>query len=141
MENASKALITAGAILLSVLFISLGIMVFNNAKSAVGGANLNKEELAAFNSQWETYTSKKQLSASELRTMFSAIIANNVTEKNNSVSRLIKVECAAGVLDASSAKIDKVAIEQMPASVSASKTFKVSASYSNGLITLLTITN
>lgn len=42
MENASKALIIAGAILLSVLIISLGIMVYNNAKNTVGSANLSQ---------------------------------------------------------------------------------------------------
>ena len=30
MENASKALIIAGAILLAILLISLGIMIFNH---------------------------------------------------------------------------------------------------------------
>ena len=32
MENASKALIIAGAILLSILLISLGLIVYNQAK-------------------------------------------------------------------------------------------------------------
>ena len=41
MENASKALIIAGAILLSILIISLGIMVFQNAKSTVGSADMS----------------------------------------------------------------------------------------------------
>ena len=36
MENASKALIIAGAILLSILIISLGIMVYSNAKNTYG---------------------------------------------------------------------------------------------------------
>lgn len=32
MENASKALIIAGAILISILLISLGIIMFNSSK-------------------------------------------------------------------------------------------------------------
>ena len=55
MENASKALIIAGAILLSILIISLGIMVYNNAKNTVGSSNLDKQEIQTFNSQWEQY--------------------------------------------------------------------------------------
>ena len=35
MENASKALIIAGAILLAILLISLGIMIFNQAHMRV----------------------------------------------------------------------------------------------------------
>ena len=34
MENASKALIIAGAILLAILIIALGVFIFNKAKSA-----------------------------------------------------------------------------------------------------------
>lgn len=41
MENASKALIIAGAILISILLISLGIIMFNASKGttdqAIGG--------------------------------------------------------------------------------------------------------
>ena len=35
MENASKALIIAGAILLAILLISLGIYIFSQAQSVV----------------------------------------------------------------------------------------------------------
>ena len=55
MENASKALIIAGAILLSILIIGLGMMIFNNAKDAISGANLDRETISAFNSKFETY--------------------------------------------------------------------------------------
>lgn len=39
MENASKALIIAGAILISILLISLGIVMFNASKSTTGKAS------------------------------------------------------------------------------------------------------
>ena len=38
MENASKALIIAGAILISILLISLGIVMFNASKGTTGQA-------------------------------------------------------------------------------------------------------
>lgn len=38
MENASKALIIAGAILISILLISLGIIMFNSSKGTTGQA-------------------------------------------------------------------------------------------------------
>ena len=55
MENASKALIIAGAILLSILIIALGVFVFNQAKSAVGNTGLSDQEVAAFNSKFDSY--------------------------------------------------------------------------------------
>ena len=55
MENASKALIIAGAILLSILIIALGVFIFNQSKSAMGNVGLSDQEVAAFNSKWESY--------------------------------------------------------------------------------------
>ena len=39
MENASKALIIAGAILISILLISLGIVMFNASKGTTAQAS------------------------------------------------------------------------------------------------------
>lgn len=91
MENASKALIIAGAILLSILIISLGIMVYNNAKNTVGSANLSKQEIQTFNSQWETYVGENK-TASEVRTMIQAVIANNAAETKSGENRTVKVK-------------------------------------------------
>lgn len=93
MENASKALIIAGAILLSILIISLGIMVYNNAKNTVGSANLSKQEIQTFNSQWETYVGENK-TASEVRTMIQAVIANNAAETKSGENRIVKVNNA-----------------------------------------------
>ena len=81
MENASKALIIAGAILLSILIISLGIMVYNNAKNTVGSASLDKQEIQTFNSYFEKYVGDNK-TASEVRTMISEVIASNASENN-----------------------------------------------------------
>ena len=90
MENASKALIIAGAILLSILIISLGIMVYNNAKNTVGSANLNKQEIETFNSQWETYQGQNK-TASEVKTMIRAVIASNASETKAGTNRYVTV--------------------------------------------------
>ena len=49
MENASKALIIAGAILISILLISLGIIMFNASKGTTNqaGATANQMESGA----------------------------------------------------------------------------------------------
>ena len=59
MENASKALIIAGAILLSILIIALGVFVFNQAKSSIGNTGLSDQEVAAFNSKFDSYEGKQ----------------------------------------------------------------------------------
>ena len=88
MENASKALIIAGAILLSILIVSLGIMVFQSAKNTVSSSNLNKQEIESFNSQWEGYEGTKK-TASEVRSVAQAIIASNASESKGGTNRWI----------------------------------------------------
>lgn len=52
MENASKALIIAGAILLAILIIGLGMLVFTNASETIRRANLDEYALKAENSKF-----------------------------------------------------------------------------------------
>ena len=59
MENASKALIIAGAILLSILIIALGIYVFNMAKSATSDNALSDVEKQQFNGPFQEYEGSK----------------------------------------------------------------------------------
>ena len=55
MENASKALIIAGAILLAILLISLGIMIFNQAQDTVNNSGMSQAEITAFNNKFLKY--------------------------------------------------------------------------------------
>ena len=76
MENASKALIIAGAILLSILIIGLGVAVFNNANSTSGKADLSVQEIAAHNAQFEAYDGR--IKGQQVRTLVNMIKKNNV---------------------------------------------------------------
>ncbi len=55
MENASKALIIAGAILLSILIIGIGMFIYQQATEAIEGANMNSEQIAAYNAEFLNY--------------------------------------------------------------------------------------
>ena len=55
MENASKALIIAGAIILPILIIGLGMFIFQKANSATEGADLSSQKVKAYNSVFEQY--------------------------------------------------------------------------------------
>ena len=52
MENASKALIIAGAILLTLLIIGLAMGVLNRMSGTISNANLNSEEAQAHNGKF-----------------------------------------------------------------------------------------
>ena len=74
MENASKALLIAGAILLAILIISLGIIVINNSRDTINGANVDKQAAETFNNQFEIYVSNTA-TASQARSIISSAFA------------------------------------------------------------------
>ena len=55
MENASKALIIAGAILLSIAIIGIGMYVFRMASSTINEANMSAQEIDAYNAEFQKY--------------------------------------------------------------------------------------
>ena len=122
MENASKALIIAGAILLSILIISLGLMVYNNSKNTVNNASLDEQEIGVFNSKWESYLGTGK-TASEVQTMISAMIASNAAESKKGTGRYVS-------LTPNSTKAVTKAVTAMPSisytNLSTSKTYTVS---------------
>ena len=56
MENASKALIIAGAILLSILIIGLGMTIYQKASGAMNGADLGGTQVQTYNAEFLQYT-------------------------------------------------------------------------------------
>ncbi len=76
MENASKALIIAGAILLAIVIISLGLIVVNNVRSTVDNASLNEQEILAFNSKFTSYEGEN-VSGSRVNSLLQQVMATN----------------------------------------------------------------
>ena len=90
MENASKALIIAGAILLSILLISLGIMIFNQAQDATKNSGMSQAQVSTFNNKFSKYEGKK-IKGSEVNGMIQEVVASNGDEDNQNASRIITV--------------------------------------------------
>lgn len=61
MENASKALIIAGAILLSILIIGIGMYIYNSSTNSINGAvgQISQQEVSSFNNQFSMYEGKQ----------------------------------------------------------------------------------
>lgn len=80
MENASKALIIAGAILISILLISIGILLINSGKdiTSTGVSQMASQEIQSFNSQFMPYEGTNK-SVTEAISIIDLIIANNAT--------------------------------------------------------------
>ncbi len=90
MENASKALIIAGAILLSILIISLGIAIFNQASGVVNNNAMTEVEVNSFNQKFEQYTGDKVRGAN-INALIQAVNTNNMAN-NDDASKQVTIE-------------------------------------------------
>ena len=86
MENASKALLIAGSILIVILLIAVGMMVFGGAQSNIEGsiASMSSQEKEAFNNQYLMYNGKQK--GSSVKSMINKVIANNSNEGTHVVN-------------------------------------------------------
>ena len=76
MENASKALIIAGAILLAILIISLGIMIYNQAAGIAQNNSMNELEIQQFNQKFTQYEGS-EIRGSSVRALQQVVNASN----------------------------------------------------------------
>lgn len=81
MENASKALIIAGAILISILLISLGIMIYNQAGDIINNNQMDELAITQFNQKFTQYQGKR--SGSQVKSLLQQVISSNANEENS----------------------------------------------------------
>ncbi len=86
MENASKALIIAGAILISILLITIGIILINSGKdiTTTGASQMSSQNIQTFNSQFTAY--EGTVKGSQVRSLLNAVRASNVTDEAHQVA-------------------------------------------------------
>lgn len=109
MENASKALIIAGAILIAILLISVGILVMNSTGNMQDQVSSSADSMAieTFNSQFLSYETDTN-SAAQIRTLISKVNASNASHDATTTADEKYVEVAWGQgLSASTLKSTK----------------------------------
>ena len=77
MENATKALMIAGAVLIAILIIGVGMMIYNSAQGSIEGATskISQQEIEIFNSGFTQY--EGNVSGSQVKALMSSVINNN----------------------------------------------------------------
>ena len=90
MENASKALIIAGAILLAILIITLGILIFNQASEITRSSSISDVEVLQFNEKFKSHEGTN-VRGSEVNSLLNTIVQNNVANQDDT-SRQVQVE-------------------------------------------------
>lgn len=127
MENSTKALIIAGAILITITLISLGLVVINKTRGTQNVVGDNSESMAVqtFNSQFTSYVGDN-IKAIKVKDLISLVKSSNIYY---------------GFDDSTAVGTNKfIKIEKKGFStISASKTYKVQATYSQGYVSVITI--
>ena len=94
MENASKALIIAGAILLAILIISLGIYIFTQASEITKSNNLNEVEILNFNEKFKSFEGEN-VRGGEVNSLLNRIVQNNVANQTDE-SKQVEIKVTGG---------------------------------------------
>lgn len=83
MENASKALLIAGSVLIVILIIGVGMLIFNSIDSITGQAGDQADAMAiqTFNDQFMSYEGTN-MTASQTKGLINKINASNVNSSN-----------------------------------------------------------
>ena len=77
MENATKALLIAAAVLIAILIISLGLVVYTSSAETVKQANLSQQEVQAANEKFARYNGTNKR-GSEVNAMLNTVLNANV---------------------------------------------------------------
>lgn len=148
MENASKALIMAGAILIAIMIVSLGIMIFSNmSNSAKNAANMDEQEIANFNAKITPYTGES-VSGSQVNALIQLVISiDNNAISSGELGRAVSITYPATSGGTNTISAGKTEIQYSAPSATRKvetgkgKYYKVNADYgSNGLINQITVT-
>ena len=133
MENASKALIIAGAILLAILLISLGIMIFTQAQDTVSGSGMSEAEVTAFNQKFTKY--EGTVKGSMVKSLVQEVRANNANKANDEKQVYLKGACVEGGTETTNGTT-----EPTTSKIVNTDTYTVTVTkYNDGRVSLITI--
>lgn len=126
MENASKALIIAGAILLSILIIGLGMTIYQKASGAMDGADLGGQQVQVYNAEFENY--KGTQTGANVRALVQVIQSHNRTKADDTTLQ-ISVSLENGGQQTNTPTDKSSTVEEPESSVSSVAVSKIKAGW------------
>lgn len=163
MENASKALLIAGAILICILLIAIGMYIYNSAQSTIQTAagQMGQQDKEMYNSMIKKYVGNSK-KGSDVKQMIEDVISQNSQYVNESgkfisihvgtiagydSSTLESVTKAANVYENDSSENTQDTIDAardeyrvLKQKISAGKNYTVTESEKDGIIYAVTVT-
>ena len=136
MENASKALIIAGSILVSIVIITLGVAIVSNVTETIQkNSNLSEQEIATYNEPFNAYLGTR--SGTQVKNLLSAVVNHNNANIDDESRQIIAQNSdASGVTSAPTQQVSAAEINALKQQVKSGKTYTVSLGYdsNSGLI-------
>lgn len=130
MENASKALIIAGAILLSILIIGLGMAIYQQASGAIGNANMDQQKIQAYNSEFASYEGTK--SGTQVRALLDIIRSHNLANTDDPSLNVKVLDIGTSAADTTTAPdklVTAAEVNNIKKQINAGKTYTVDFGY------------
>ena len=88
MENATKALLIAAAVLVAILIISLGLVVYNMASETIDSVNFSGQEITAFNEKFTQYEGTN-VRGTEVNAMLKTVLNSNMQSMSEGLNPTI----------------------------------------------------
>lgn len=132
MENASKALLIAGAILICILLIAIGMYIYQSANATVDSAvsQMSQQEKDIYNAKIKPYL-KDIVKGSEVKSMIDNIVSMNQENVGNS-GKFISIETAGNIATFKSTLTNGVALTNYNGGKALSDACKAANFYDNG---------
>lgn len=97
MENATKALLIAAAVLIAILLISFGVYIINSTGDVINssGDALGDLEVSQFNKKFNSYEGNSK-NGTTVKTLLQTVVNHNKAQTDT--SRLVEVKLGSSVL-------------------------------------------
>lgn len=140
MENASKALIIAGAILIAILLVGIGTLVLSGAQGGIDEAigQMSTNEKKMFNEQYTQYEGTK-VKGSNVRALIGNIINSN--NSNQEIEGKIVSILGDKSISANEGALNADEMSKYKAQINTGATYEVTIQYEakTGLVKTVTI--
>ena len=139
MENASKALLIAAAILLAIILISLGIYIINQGSDLIRNNGMSQAQKTSFNQRFTQYEGDQK--GSGVRSLIQEVVAADSDENNQDAGIFITVTGPGGVAIVSG-DAQSGPTTSSTSVIKNTKTYTVEIGYgTNGFVNSVTINN
>ena len=139
MENASKSLIIAGAILLSILLITLGIIVYRQASGVIDNNAMDETAVSTFNEKFQQYEGTN-VRGTQVNSLLSTIAQNNLSNSNDT-SKQVSVTVSATNWQSGTKPSGTITAVSAKASTGKSYNVTCASDLQSGYITTITISD